>query len=53
MTVLFMRVRIQKAEEVTKLLDAHYARGWRVRSHAVDGNEYTFVLELLDDGVPS
>lgn len=43
--VLFVRTPIQKAQDVTLILQNLYRAGWKVVSHSEDGNEYTFVLE--------
>lgn len=45
MRVLFIRLRADTADNISDALAIYYANGWRVVSHADDGDEYSFVLE--------
>lgn len=43
--VLFIKITVTGAEEVTRELADWYLRGWRVISHTESEDVYSFVLE--------
>ena len=50
--VLFVRTPVQKAQDVTTILRNLYFAEWRVVSHTVSRDEYTFVMESAKDFIP-